>query len=181
MKKLLIFGVIAAVLIVSGGIGVRKGMNMGTSDTSITTGTIQINGGGGVLLNTFGETGTLFNCHLESYSNMTLTGGGGDSINVNYIKIGNRSNTTDKTFKILHFNGVTTTIVSGGSTLTCTIPTEISSVAIIQGTFIYNDGTSKIGKVIIDGTSVVMGSDLDGSNFTSETSVSIHPFSISYN
>jgi hypothetical protein len=65
--------------------------------------------------------------------------------------------------------------------LTCTIPTEINSVAIIQGTFIYNDGTSKIGKVIINGTSVVMGSDLDGSNFTSEISVSIYPFSISYN
>jgi hypothetical protein len=170
-------------LIVYGGMGIQKGIYMGSVDTTITTGTIQINGGGGILLNTFGETGTLLNCYEKGIQDIIIAGGGaGDTIKMNYIKIGNRTDSSNDTFKILHFDSSTITIGAGGSTLSGTLTNTVIAVGNIRGTFLYDFGvtpTTYMGMIIISGTTMTLSGDINGSVFPAG-SITIHPFSISY-
>ena len=167
-------------LVVYGGVGIGRGINMGSTDTAVTTGTLQINGGGGIIFPTIGGEATMMN-YFES-KDVTVPFSGGDlSTNATlYLSvIGNRI----APLKIIYFVFSSVTIGSTNSTIIGSLEAQYATTFGVRKVIIYTDTTSgitAIGSLQIVGTAVTIGSDVSGGQFIGTHKIQIRPFSVEY-
>jgi len=167
-------------LVVYGGVGIGGGINMGSTDTSVTTGTLQINGGGGIIFPTIGGEATMMNYFESKTITVPFTGGDASADATGYFRvIGNRSSP----LKVIHFVFASVTISSANNTIIGSLEAQYATTFGVRKVIIYTDTTSgvtAIGSLQIVGTAITIGSDVSGGQFTGTHAIQIQPFCVEY-